>query len=154
MGCDAQLTGMNTGRGERMRGNCQSWNVREGQTVRGFQQKNIREDVWGELYGVMSGLWSLKVMSGSPCRITSLYVWWLWLVTLWLTHTHTDRQLSIGYTISSARLAKNGGWEGREWGRRKDTVWVLCTPCRGINHSGLGCVKHWRADQCIGSLLF
>ena len=46
-----------------------------------------------------------------PCRITSLYVQWIRFVTPWLTHRqthgHRNRQLLIGYTISSASRTKN-----------------------------------------------
>ena len=47
--------------------------------------------------------------SGSPYKITSLYVQRLWFVSPWLTHrrTHTYRQLLTGYTISSTAELKN-----------------------------------------------
>lgn len=46
-----------------------------------------------------------KKMSGSACKITSLYVQRLRFVTPCLTNTHTHQQLLIAYTISSASLA-------------------------------------------------
>ena len=80
-----------------------------GDSLRGISRGNYRGIVWveifqGNFHGRMcGGMFRMSDedvrISGSPCRITSLYVQRLWVVPSGLTHRHTQRQLLTGYTL-------------------------------------------------------